>query len=129
MPNFSSLSLRRVRWEAQVGWDEGDLDRQYSGREVLQEDLQDQSVPTHVEKAVLETDIVWQEIDYLEGARYVALNWSEEKCRSSKLARILPRRRKATGSHPGLRGARPQGAGRGDQEQESGSEERRGGSW
>ena len=49
-------------------------------------------------------------------ARYVALNWSEEQCRS-KLGRILPRRRNNQGSRPGLKGEGPQGAERGDQEQ------------
>ena len=41
----------------------------------------------------MEADIVWQEIDCLGGARYMALNWSEEKYGSSNLAGILPRRR------------------------------------
>ena len=50
-------------------------------------------------------------------ARYVALNWSEDQCRRSMLGRILPKRRKAQGSRPGLRGEGPQGAERGDQEQ------------
>ena len=43
-----------------------------------------------VKKAVLESEIKWQEVDYLEAARYVALNWSEEECKASGLRRILP---------------------------------------
>ena len=60
-----------------------------------------------VKEAVLKSGIKWQEIDYLEGARYVALNWSEQQCRSSGLRRILPWRRGTRGSRPGLRGAGP----------------------
>ena len=70
-----------------------------------------------VEKAVLDSKITWQEIDYLEAARYVALNCTEAECRSSKLWRILPRRRGTRGTRPGLKGAGPQGGLRGDQEQ------------
>ena len=103
-----------------------DLDRRYKGTEVLHEDLQDQTIPMvvvgsdvislypnldirkvggAVKEAVIKTDVKWEEIDYLEGARYVALNWSEEQCRASKLGRILLRRRKSGGTRPGLRGA------------------------
>ena len=70
-----------------------------------------------VQRAVLESDIKWQGMDYLEASRYVALNWSEEQCRTSGLRRILPTRRYTTGSRPGLRGVGPQGGERGDQEQ------------
>ena len=58
-----------------------------------------------------------EEIDYLEGTRYIALNWTEDQCRRSPLGRILPYRRHATGTRPGLKGVGPQGGGRGDQEQ------------
>lgn len=64
--------------------------------------------------AILESDIKLEEVDYLEGARYVTLNWSKKQCRASPLRRILPKRR---GNRPGLTGAGPQGATRGDQEQ------------
>ena len=56
-------------------------------------------------------------VDYLEGSRYLALNWTQEQCNKSKLRRILPVRRGRSGSRPGLKGAGPQGARRGDQEQ------------
>ena len=69
-----------------------------------------------VRDAVLNSNIKWEQNDYLEGARYVALNWSEEKCRASGLWRILPKRRSNRGTRPGLRGDGPQGGGRGDQE-------------
>ena len=130
--------LRRKLWETQVGWDATDLERKYEGTEVLHEDLQEQSEPMliigtdvvnlypsldiskvvgEVQEAIMGSRIEWQDIDYLEGARYIALNWSEQRCRGSMLWRILPRRRYSTGGRPGLRGAGPQGADRGDQEQ------------
>ena len=58
-----------------------------------------------MEGAILESGMKWEEIDYMEGARYVALNWTE--ARSSGLRRILPRRRYNTGCRPGLRGVGP----------------------
>ena len=91
-----------------------DAARMLDGNEVLHEDLQDVSRPMvlvgtdvvnlypsldirevvkSVREAVMKTKITWQEIDYLEGARYVALNWTEGRCRSSGLWRILPKRR------------------------------------
>ena len=130
--------LRRKLWERSVGWDITDLERKYDGRDVLQEDLQDQTVPMilvgtdvvnlypsldiakvvgEVTEAVIKSGIIWTDLDYLEGARYVALNWSEHQCRTSGLRRVLPTRRKTSGSRPGLRGAGPQGGQRGDQEQ------------
>ena len=93
-------NLRRKLWEDKVGWDETDLDRRYNGNEVLPEDLQEQSQPMalvgtdvanlypsldvtkvveEVRVAILESDIQWREVDYLEAARYVALNWTEEQ--------------------------------------------------
>ena len=46
--------------------------------------------------------ISFQEIDYLEAARYIVLNWTEKKCRASKLWKVLPRRRKKKGTRPGV---------------------------
>ena len=130
--------MRRAVWEKAVGWEAEDLDRKFEGNQVLQEDLQDMSQPMaiigtdvvnlypsldidlvvrEVEGAILESGIKWEEIDYMEGARYVALNWTEAECRNSGLRRILPRRRNNTGCRPGLRGVGPQGGDRGDQEQ------------
>ena len=106
--------------------------------ESLPEDVQDQSQPMVVvgtdvvnlypsldigkvvdivRDAVLQSRVSWEEIDYLEASRYIALNWTKEQCDGSKLRRLLPTRRYTTGSRPGLTGAGPQGAMRGDQEQ------------
>ena len=89
-------SLRRTKWERLVGWDARDLDRVYTAKESLPEDVQDQASPMVVigsdvinlypnldiggvlgivREAVLETIIKWEDIDYLEAARYVELNW------------------------------------------------------
>ena len=68
-------------------------------------------------QAVLDCDIVFEEVDYVEGCRYIALNWSEARCRTSKLGRVLPWRRKKTGVRPGVTGIGPKGAERGDTEQ------------
>ena len=129
---------RRNKWELDNMWDGNQLERMVSGTDALHEDLQDVSKPMvivgtdvinlypsldikkvvgTVRDAVLESNIKWEQNDYLEGARYVALNWSEEKCRSSGLWRILPKRRCSRGTRPGLRGEGPQGGNRGDQEQ------------
>ena len=59
----------------------------------------------------------WDNIDWLEFSRYIALNWSLEQCRKSKLRRILPTRRKTGGSRPGIKGVGPRGRERGDTEQ------------
>ena len=130
--------VRRQNWERMVGWDDKDLYRTFSSSEVLPEDLQDQTVPMVivgsdvvqlypnldidkvvdvVEKAVMETTLEWEEVDLMEGCRYVALNWTEEQCRASGLRRVLPTRRYTSGCRPGLRGSGPQGGERGDTEQ------------
>ena len=53
----------------------------------------------------------------MEGARYLALNWSEEQVRASSLRRVIPRRRSKNGTRPGIRGEGPRGRETGDQEQ------------
>ena len=117
---------RKKRWEREYNWLEQDLDRLIDSCEVNPEDLQDFSLPLVlvgsdvaslypnldaekvaelVYNAVLKSEIKWSNIDYFEAARYLALNWSEEQCRSSKLRRILPTRRGKTGTRPGVRGS------------------------
>ena len=114
------------------------MDRRVDSTEVLPEDLQDWSTP-HViigsdvislypnldtEKIVENLgevvellDMKWSNVDLMEGARYLALNWSEEQIRSSSLRRIIPWRRSRRGTRPGMRGEGPRGRERGDQEQ------------
>ena len=73
-------------------------------------------VGNRVKQVVLESNITWEGINYMEAVRYIALNWTEEKCRSSRLRKVLPWRGKNQGSQPGVRGAGPKGPEVGDQE-------------
>ena len=130
--------LRRRRWERSVGWDPKDTKRIFSSTEVLPEDLQDFQSPMaligydvvslypnldvsriaeNVKEAILDSPVQWSNIDYMEAARYIALNWTKEECKNSSLYSILPRRRGRTGTRPGIRGDNPRGKQRGDQEQ------------
>ena len=70
-----------------------------------------------VREAILKSNIKWEDIDYMEGCRYIALNLSADECRKSNLSRILPVRRSKNGSRPGVRGEGPMGAEPHDQEQ------------
>ena len=85
--------------------------------EALYPSLEGQRVAMIVYEAILRSKVKWQKIDYMEATRYIALNWTAEQCRSSKLRRVLPTRRGKTGVRPGLRGEGPMGKERGDQEQ------------
>ena len=115
--------LRKLNWEKWVDWNPQELTREYTAKEMLQEEVQDYTCPMVIvgsdvvslypsmdvtrcselmKEAILSSPIVWDNVDYLECARYVALNWSSEKCRASRLRRILPWRRKTRGSRPGI---------------------------
>ena len=74
-------------------------------------------VSKEMREAIKVAKIEWEEVDYREAARYVALNWSREQCERSPLSRILPRRRGRTGVRPGIKGKGPRGKECGDQEQ------------
>ena len=74
-------------------------------------------VTERVREAVIMSSIKWENIDYLEAVRYIALNLTAEECTQSGLRRVLPWRRKTTGTRPGLRGEGPKNKVRGDQEQ------------
>ena len=129
--------LRRREWEHVVGWDDNDLDRKYSSKEMLQEDCQDYTTPmvlvgsdvvslypnldvSRVSRlmyeAVKTSPLKWDNVDWLECCRYVALNWTRQQCRLRKLRRVLPTRRYTKGTKPGLRGSGPRGKERGDTE-------------
>ena len=85
--------------------------------EALYPSLNGEEVAKLLEEEVMRSSIRWKDLDYLEGARWLALHYSEEWCRSSSLKRVLPRRRKVNGTKPGVRGARPMGKETGDIEQ------------
>ena len=71
----------------------------------------------NVKEAILGSDMKWEQVDYLEGVRYLALNWDHATCMKSPLRRVLPTRRGRRGTRPGMRGPGPRGPTRGDQEQ------------
>jgi hypothetical protein len=83
--------------------------------EALYPSLDDRKVAEICYRAVMETKMKFENIDYKEAVRYVALNWSAEQCRMSKLRRVLPWRTKNKGSRPGVTGGGPKGAERGDE--------------
>ena len=70
-----------------------------------------------IKEAILRSPMEFKNLDLLECSRYVALNWTNEQCRASKIRRVLPWRRKTKGSRPGIRGPGPRGKTRGDSEQ------------
>ena len=97
-----------------MGWDPLDIDRIWLSTEVLAEDLQDYQVPMvilgfdvvslypnldtskvgeRIKGAVMKSNISWEGVNYMEAVRYIALNWTEDRCRSSKLRRIQYRER------------------------------------
>ena len=78
--------------------------------------IEEEAVADIAYQSVLDSGIKWTGIDYMEGARYIALTQSEAECRMSKLGRVLPHRRGKTGARPGVTGVGPKGKSRGDQE-------------
>ena len=130
--------MRRIDWETRMGWDIKDSRRTIQSCEVNPEDLQDYQTPMVVmgsdvvalypsmdtrgvgdivREAVKKSDIDWRGVDYMEAVRYIALNWTEEQCKGSRLRKVLPWRRKKGGTRPGIRGAGPKGPERGDTDQ------------
>ena len=68
-----------------------------------------------MKEAILRSTMEFKNVDLLECSRYVALNWTQEQCRASKIRRILPWRRGTRGTRPGM--TWPRGKARGDSEQ------------
>ena len=130
--------LRYEAWKSKMNWNENELEREIDSQEALPEMIQDyearmvivgtdvvslypnmevNKVIENVKEAVLRSTMIFEEFDYMEGARYLALNWSADECRKSRLRRILPIRRGRRGTRPGMRGSGPRGKTKGDQEQ------------
>ena len=65
--------------------------------------------------AVMEGNVDWQNINWQEACRYVALGRPEPWCRQSPIARLLPYRKGTRGCRPGMTGAGPKGATTGDE--------------
>ena len=129
------MERRKNRWRRKMKWKEGDI---VDIKDANPEDIQDfssamvmigsdvsalypnldaEQVAEIVYMEVKRSDIKWENIDYLEAVRYIALNLDDIKCRTSSLRRVLPRRRHTGGSRPGVTGVGPSGPARGDTEQ------------
>ena len=85
--------------------------------EALYPSLSDVEVAEIVYQAIIETDVGFDGVDYMEGCKYIAMNSTAQECRTSPLRRVLPRRRHTQGGRPGVTGADPLGPESGDQEQ------------
>ena len=77
--------------------------------ESLYPNLSDTHVADIVYKAIIETDVKFENINYKEAVRYLALNWTEKECRMSDVRRTLPWRLSKQGSRPGMTGTGPMG--------------------
>ena len=114
--NFMRMK-RRLQWEIEHDWEEEDLERKIESTEALEEDLQDfekpmviiggdvvslypnldiQKIVEKLDLIIKESGIKWSNVDMMEGARYLALNWTREQVRTSSLRRIIPWRRHRT---------------------------------
>ena len=56
-------------------------------------------------KAIMETKVELEGVNYQEGARYIVLNYTEQECRLGPLGRVLPVRRYVKGTRPGITGS------------------------
>ena len=133
--NFMEL-LRQNTWsEIMSNLKEGEL---LDSNEVRNEMIQDYGAPMEIigfdvnalypsldwenterviKESIMDSEIRWEDVDIMEGCRYIALNWDGNKCRTSSLSRILPVRRAVNGVRPGVRGTGPLGPEVHDQEQ------------
>ena len=85
--------------------------------EALYPSLSDIQVAEIIYQAIMETEVGFDGVDYMEGCKYVAMNSTAQECRLSPLRRILPRRRHHNGVWPGVTGEDPMGPEVGNQDQ------------
>ena len=85
--------------------------------EQLYPSLELEEITTLIREAIINSNVKWQDVDWLEARRFLELSWSEEQCKASKLRDCIPRRRKKAGKRPGMKGQHLKGKERGDQEQ------------
>ena len=79
--------------------------------------LDDKTVAEIVYNSIMNTEIRFDNVNFKEAVRYLALNWSKAECRTSPLRRVLPRRSSTQGTRPGMTGQGPLGPGEGRKEQ------------
>ena len=70
-----------------------------------------------VAEAIMESDIVWKDVNWKEAVRYLVLGRPKEWKLKSGLSRVLPHRRHKKGTKPGVTGAGPTGPITGDEVQ------------
>ena len=70
-----------------------------------------------VYKAMLDTEVKFDNMEWLEACKYIALTSTAQECRLGPLKRILPIRRKVNGVRPGITGEDPLSKDSGCQEQ------------
>ena len=118
---FPPKMYRLDKWKKGINWQEMDLDEIITSKEAIPEAIQDfgqemviiggdvvslypnlkiEDVAKDVKEALLQSKLTWQNVDYQEAVRYIALNISAEECARSPLRRLLPWRRGKT--EPGL---------------------------
>ena len=57
--------------------------------------------------AMVETEVSMDNINWVEGSKYITLTSTEQECRMGPLKRILPKRRYVNGTRPGITGEDP----------------------
>ena len=60
-----------------------------------------------VYNAMLETEVSFDNINWMEGSKYITLTSTEQECRMGPLKRVLPKRRYVNGTRPGITGEDP----------------------
>ena len=75
--------------------------------EALYPSLEAVEVAEIVYNAVMETKIKFENIDWMEGCKYIALTSTAQECRLGPLRRVLPRKRFVPGTRPGITGEDP----------------------
>ena len=75
--------------------------------EALYPSLEAIEVAEIVYQAVLESKVKFESVDWLEACKYIAITSTAQECKMGPLRRVLPRRRHAPGSRPGITGEDP----------------------
>ena len=85
--------------------------------EALYPSLEALEVAEIVYNAVMDTKVKFNNIDWMEACKYIALTSTAQECRLGPLRRVLPRRRHVQGARPGITGDDPLGKESGGQDQ------------
>jgi hypothetical protein len=75
--------------------------------QVIGADVEAVEVAEIVYTAMMETKVKFDNVEWLEACKYIALTSTEQECRLGPLKRVLPQRRKVNGTRPGITGEDP----------------------